>query len=173
MKRILRFFCGVFIAALLVCLLWGLNRNSSVNETGIEGNEVHFKTPGFMIPIINGKPDEIAEYSETGTKEYIYHDQILFGQKGSITYSCLSGVYEAEAIIPVTVQEGEEAFNDISEYMCSVYSQKKGFYEEEIMKDSEKETISKRLGANFGATGITVVIELADSLIKITANYQY
>ena len=120
MKRILRLFCGIFTTALLLCVLWGININSSVNETG--------------------------------TKEYIYHDQILFGQKGSVFYSCLSGVYEVKAVIPVTEQDGEEVFNYVSEYMSIVYSQKKGFYEEEYVKDTEKETISRKLGANFGAT---------------------
>ena len=141
MKRILRLFCGIFTTALLLCVLWGININSSVNETG--------------------------------TKEYIYHDQILFGQKGSVFYSCLSGVYEVKAVIPVTEQDGEEVFNYVSEYMSIVYSQKKGFYEEEYVKDTEKETISRKLGADFGATGISVTIELIDNRIAITANYQY
>lgn len=173
MKRILRLFCGIFTIALLLCVLWGININSSVNKTGIEGSKVHFKTPGFVLPLLNGKPDEVKEYRETGTKEYIYHDQILFGQKGSVFYSCLSGVYEAKAVIPVTEQDREEVFNYVSEYMSIVYSQKKGFYEEEFVKDTEKETISRKFGANFGATGIAVAIELIDNRIKITANYQY
>ncbi|MGN0377745.1 MAG: hypothetical protein ACI4ED_08925 [Suilimivivens sp.] len=173
MKKYLKLSTGLFILFLLCCVLWVLQINSSVNEIGIEGNKVHFKAPVIMIFMINGKPDEIIEYSETRTKEYIYHDQMLFGQKGSISYSCLSGVYQVEALIPVTEQDGEKVFNYVSEYMSSVYSQKKGFYEDEIMKDSEKQTISKKLGANLGATGITVAIELIDNRIKITANYQY
>ena len=137
MKRILRLFCGIFTTALLLCVLWGININSSVNETGIEASKVHFKTPGFVLPLLNGKPDEV------------------------------------KAVIPVTEQDGEEVFNYVSEYMSVVYSQKTGFYEEEFVKDTEKETISRKLGANFGATGIAVAIELIDNRIKITANYQY
>ena len=173
MKKFLRFFCGVFAVTLLLCVLYGMNINSAVNETGIEGSAVHFKTPGFMLPFLNGKPDEVREYCETGTKEYIYHDQKLFGQKGSVSYSCLSGVYEVKAAIPVTEQDGEEVFHYVSEYMRNVYSRKEGFYEEEIVKDIEKETISRKLGADFGATGIAVEIKLIDNRIKITANYQY
>ena len=162
MKRILRFFCGTFTVAMLLCVLWGININSLVHETGIEGSKVHFKMPGIVLPLLNGKP-----------YEYIYHDQILFGQKGSVFYSCLLGVYEVKAVIPVTEQDGEEVFNYVNEYMSSAYSQKKGFYEEEIVKDIEKETISRKLGADFGATGIAVEIKLIDNRIKITANYQY
>ena len=173
MKRILRFFCGTFTVAMLLCVLWGININSLVNETGIEGSKVHFKMPWIVLPLLNGKPYEVKEYRETGTKEYIYHDQILFGQKGSVFYSCLLGVYEVKAVIPVTEQDGEEVFNYVNEYMSSAYSQKKGFYEEEIVKDIEKETISRKLGADFGATGIAVEIKLIDNRIKITANYQY
>lgn len=173
MKKILGFFCGVFAITLLLCVLWGININSAVNETGIEGSAVHFKTPGFVLPLLNGKPDEVKEYRETGTKEYIYHDQKLFGQKGSISYSCLSGVYEVKAAIPVTEQDGEEVFHYVSEYMINVYSRKEGFYEEEIVKDNEKEIMSKKFGANFGATGITVSLKLIENKIEVTANYQY
>lgn len=173
MKRILRFFCGVFAVVLLLCVLWGTNINSSVNETGIEGSTVHFKTPGFVLSLLNGKPDEVKEYRETGTKEYVYHDQKLFGQKGSISYSCFTGVYQVKAIIPVTEQNGEEVFHYVSEYMSNVYSRKKGFYEEEIVEDTEKETISRKLGADFGATGITVSLKLTENEVDVTVNYQY
>ena len=173
MKKFLRFFCGVFAVTLLLCVLYGMNINSAVNETGIEGGAVHFKTPGFMLPFLNGKPDEVREYCETGTKEYIYHDQKLFGQKGSVSYSCLSGVYEVKAAIPVTEQDGEEVFHYVSEYMRNVYSRKEGFYEEEIVKDTEKETISRKFGADFGATGITVSLKLTKNEVHVTVNYQY
>ena len=54
MKRILRFFCGTFTVAMLLCVLWGININSLVNETGIEGSKVHFKMPGIVLPLLNG-----------------------------------------------------------------------------------------------------------------------
>ncbi len=85
MKRILKVFGWISIFIILSCLLWLLEINRSVYEVGIEGNEVHFKTPGFLVKLMCGEPDEEKEYSETtGAREYIYNDQTLFGRQGSI-----------------------------------------------------------------------------------------
>ena len=173
MKKFLRFFCGVFAVTLLLCVLYGMNINSAVNETGIEGSAVHFKTPGFMLPFLNGKPDEVREYCDTGPKDYHYPAQKLFGPQGSVSHRCLSGVYEVKAAIPVTEQDGEEVFHYVSEYMRNVYSRKEGFYEEESVMYTEKETISRKFGADFGATGITVSLKLTKNEVHVTVNYQY
>ena len=78
-----------------------------------------------------------------------------------------------KAAIPVTEQDGEEVFHYVSEYMRNVYSRKEGFYEEESVKDTEKETISRKFGADFGATGITVSLKLTKNEVHVTVNYQY
>ncbi len=175
MKRILKVFGWISIFIILSCLLWLLEINRSVYEVGIEGNAVHFKTPGFLVKLMCGEPDEEKEYSETtGAREYIYNDQTLFGRQGSISYYCLYGVNHVYMEIPVEEpQTGQELFYDISAYMCEVYSRKAGYYDQGIIVNEEEGILSHNIGAYFGAKGMTARIEYADNKISVIAHYQY
>ncbi|MBO5055758.1 MAG: hypothetical protein J6C64_05310 [Lachnospiraceae bacterium] len=154
MKKLLKISGGILGLVLVACVLWGFQINNEVNEAGIEGNSIHFKTPGFMIRIMCGSPDDILQDNETGIKKYTYNNQTLFGQQGSISYQCLLGVNEVQVTIPAEEQSGEQIFRYISEYMCEVYSKKKGYWNEGII-EGEDGTCRHKLGADFGATGMT------------------
>lgn len=173
-SKYLKFFGCLFAFIILVSLLWFLEINSPIYEIGIEGNAVHFKTPGFLVQIMCGKPDVKKEYSETsGAKEYIYYNQTLFGRQGNISYYCLFGVNHVYIEIPVEEQSGEEAFYYISSYMSEIYSQKPGYYDEGIIVDEEGGRLIHDMGADFGARGMMAGIEYADNQIRIIAYYQY
>lgn len=161
------------ILIVLGCMIWGAIINRPVNEVGIEGSSVHFKTPGFLLPLVKGKPDETVRSSEFGTTQYIYQNQTLFQQTGVIYYNCTFGVYEVGVVIPVDKQNGEEIYHYIDEYVCNVYSKKNGFYDEGIVAHDETGELSHSFGADFGATGISVWVEYADDQISVRANYQY
>lgn len=121
--------------------------------------------------MINGKPDDKVKDEETGAVQYIYENQTLFGETGTISYQCLLGVNEVTAIIQVEPEQGKEKFYDICNYMSEVYSQKEGYYDEGVTEQNG--VLECNLGAEFGATGITVTITCEEDIIKIVANYLY
>ena len=154
-------------------IFWGLSISKDVNEAGVEGSSIYFKTPGFIIPIINGKPDKIIKHDVSGATEYVYYDQKIFQHDSTIYYNCLMGLNRIYVEIPIDDQDGMETFYYISDYMCDIYSHKDGFYNEGIIENTEDETISQQFGADFKATGISVKIELESGWISISATYQY
>lgn len=173
MKKFFKIFSVFFIIIITGCLLLAFEINSSAYDPGIEGNRIHFKTPDFMVQIINGKPDKVTEYSVSGAKEYVYHEQTLFGRQGSIHYHSLFGVNEVNIEIPVEAGYEETVFNEIGEYMCNVYSKKRGYYDEGIRVNEATGGLIHRLGADFGATGISVMIEYEEKQIRVYTHYQY
>ena len=55
--------------------------------------------------------------------------------------------------------------------MSEVYSQKEGYYDKGVTEQNG--VLECNLGAEFGATGITVSITCEEDIIKIVANYMY
>lgn len=170
-QKILTILIWVVLVFFLIQSGYLFSINTITNEVGIAGDTVKFKTPGYVLTMIRGKPDEKEKYEEYGAVKYTYYDQNLFGDKGKISYHCQAGVNEVEVVIPVEPEKREDKFNDICNYMCEVYSKKEGYYDEGISEQAG--ILYRNIGAEFGATGIAVWITCEEDRIEIVANYQY
>lgn len=161
----------IILFFVLLCLGFVLTMNLPVNEVGIAGDSIHFKSPRFYVYVVKGKPDAQKTNDETGVVEYIYYNQTVFDETGTIQYSFLSGLYQVDVVIPTQSKNTNEKFDNICDYIDKVYQEKEGYYNKGITE--ENGNLHCENGAEFGATGIRVDIVMDAFEIRITAYYQY
>lgn len=149
--------------------------SSNENEVGVEGETINFKTPGFIVPIMKGSPDDKIEMPESDTIGYKYTNQELFGEKGEITYYSRVGVYRVEAEISVSPESIDEKFDYICQYMKGAYQDKAGYYDNGLVTTNSQGLPMYNLGTDDGATGIvvTIILDYYNSEINISAEYLY
>ncbi len=176
-KKIIKIFCVTLVVVLLVGIGCFIYVSGSQNEVGIEEEIINFKTPGFVVELVKGKPDDIIDMSESDAKGYKYYNQSLFGENGDITYYSNVGVYKVKADIYVSSDKIDERFEYICQYMKNIYSDKSGFYDNGLVTTDSMGFPMYNMGTkeNGNATGIVVTIILNDmeNEINISAGYCY